>query len=165
MGHVGYGREIERELRECVLNKSLPSWTSYCIQIKIACLSRTSTAAVITVTVVVLVAVVVVVKCWRLLVVGIVQESGTLNRIEKREQSNRNLSITIKSCWPPAQHFSSMALDALLLLTACSHVLLTPYTKVEESFNLHATHDVLIYGVDASSLSNARPASSHLLFG
>ncbi|KAI5119638.1 hypothetical protein M0805_009000 [Coniferiporia weirii] len=47
----------------------------------------------------------------------------------------------------------SLLLDILVFSTAFSHVLLTPFTKVEESFNLHATHDVLMYGVDASSLS------------
>ncbi|KAK7033826.1 mannosyltransferase [Favolaschia claudopus] len=48
----------------------------------------------------------------------------------------------------------SFALDALILATACTHVLLAPYTKVEESFNLHAVHDVLMYGVSPSSLSS-----------
>ena len=41
----------------------------------------------------------------------------------------------------------STALDFLLLSTCWAHVILAPYTKVEESFNLHATHDVLAYGV------------------
>ena len=44
--------------------------------------------------------------------------------------------------------------DILILTTAWSHVLLTPYTKVEESFNLHATHDVLMYGLDPESIRN-----------
>jgi hypothetical protein len=47
-------------------------------------------------------------------------------------------------------------LDQLILITAWTHVLLAPYTKVEESFNLHATHDVLMYGVQPTGLRNVR---------
>ncbi|KAJ7133759.1 glycosyltransferase family 22 protein [Mycena crocata] len=48
----------------------------------------------------------------------------------------------------------SLVLDSLILFTGWTHVLLAPYTKVEESFNLHAVHDVLMYGVSPSSLPN-----------
>ncbi|PSR76658.1 hypothetical protein PHLCEN_2v8255 [Hermanssonia centrifuga] len=48
----------------------------------------------------------------------------------------------------------STSLDVLLLATSWIHVLLAPYTKVEESFNLHATHDVLMYGVSSDALKN-----------
>lgn len=46
----------------------------------------------------------------------------------------------------------SLVQDLALLATAWVHVFLAPYTKVEESFNLHAVHDVLMYGIgpDAS---------------
>ena len=50
----------------------------------------------------------------------------------------------------------SIAQDVLILLTSWTHVLLAPYTKVEESFNLHATHDVLFYGVLPDALHNVR---------
>lgn len=43
-------------------------------------------------------------------------------------------------------------LDLTLLLVSWTHVYLAPYSKVEESFNLHATHDVLMYGVGATKL-------------
>ena len=52
----------------------------------------------------------------------------------------------------------SIVLDGLLFAVAWAHVLLAPYTKVEESFNLHATHDVLMYGVGPANLSKVRPA-------
>ncbi|KZT23137.1 glycosyltransferase family 22 protein [Neolentinus lepideus HHB14362 ss-1] len=48
----------------------------------------------------------------------------------------------------------STTLDILILGTACLHVLLTPYTKVEESFNLHATHDIIMYGIGSERLSH-----------
>ncbi|KAI0671330.1 Alg9-like mannosyltransferase family-domain-containing protein [Trametes maxima] len=47
----------------------------------------------------------------------------------------------------------STSLDAIIFLTSWTYVSLAPYTKVEESFNLHATHDVLMYGVSPRNLS------------
>ncbi|VDC07634.1 unnamed protein product [Peniophora sp. CBMAI 1063] len=48
----------------------------------------------------------------------------------------------------------SFVLDILLLAGGWAHVLAAPYTKVEESFNLHATHDILMYGVTPDALPN-----------
>ena len=48
----------------------------------------------------------------------------------------------------------SFVLDLALLATAWCHVLLAPYTKVEESFNLHAVHDVLMYGIGPDATQN-----------
>jgi len=42
----------------------------------------------------------------------------------------------------------SWAPDVLVLLVIALHVALAPYAKVEESFNLQATHDVLYHGRD-----------------
>lgn len=53
------------------------------------------------------------------------------------------------------------AIDLILLAVAWVHVLLTPYTKVEESFNLHATHDVFFYGVSPSALKQVGRQRAH----
>jgi alpha-1,6-mannosyltransferase len=47
-----------------------------------------------------------------------------------------------------------VAVDLTLLVIAWAHVLVSPYTKVEESFNLHATHDVFFYGVAPEALKS-----------
>jgi len=61
----------------------------------------------------------------------------------------------IQHPWVP-KYRMDLALDFLQLTIAWSHVLLSPYTKVEESFNLHATHDVFFYGVRPAALANVR---------
>ena len=44
----------------------------------------------------------------------------------------------------------------LFFLVGWLYVLLAPYTKVEESFSLHATHDIIYHGVSPSALPNVR---------
>ncbi|KAF4614053.1 hypothetical protein D9613_007414 [Agrocybe pediades] len=46
----------------------------------------------------------------------------------------------------------SLVLDGLIFAVGWTHVLLAPYTKVEESFNLHGVHDALMYGVGPANL-------------
>jgi alpha-1,6-mannosyltransferase len=50
----------------------------------------------------------------------------------------------------------TLLLDVLLYVVAWAHVLLAPYSKVEESFTLHAIHDLLFYGGDPDALQKVR---------
>ncbi|KAB8303377.1 hypothetical protein EYC80_004806 [Monilinia laxa] len=54
----------------------------------------------------------------------------------------------------------TLTLPALILL----HLLLAPYTKVEESFNIQATHDILNYGLPFSNISSTLNTYDHSTF-
>ena len=60
----------------------------------------------------------------------------------------------------PSKTVESMKMETwkgnvvLLLLVAVVHVVLAPWTKVEESFNVQAVHDLLYLGSDISGFDH-----------
>ncbi|KAB5579879.1 alpha-1,6-mannosyltransferase subunit [Coniochaeta sp. 2T2.1] len=53
----------------------------------------------------------------------------------------------------------------LIPLSIIIHLLLAPYTKVEESFSLQATHDILVHGIPTSNTSaRLRATYDHFAF-
>lgn len=55
----------------------------------------------------------------------------------------------------------SLSIPALILL----HLYWAPFTKVEESFNIQATHDILTYGIPSSNIKRALQAQyDHFTF-
>lgn len=57
--------------------------------------------------------------------------------------------------------FLSLLIPGLILV----HLVVAPYTKVEESFNMQATHDVLVYGTPTSDVRSKLSGSyDHFTF-
>lgn len=58
----------------------------------------------------------------------------------------------------PANGKEDGAIACLVPSLILVHLIVAPYTKVEESFNIQATHDILVYGMPTSDI--ARKLSS-----
>ncbi|KAI1315047.1 dolichyl-P-Man:Man(7)GlcNAc(2)-PP-dolichol alpha-1,6-mannosyltransferase [Mortierella claussenii] len=70
--------------------------------------------------------------------------------------SARTAATTSGGAWTVLEYMLHCAVLALIVL----HIVVAPFTKVEESFNLQATHDILTFGVS----SNAVNQFDHLEF-
>ncbi|KAM0514662.1 hypothetical protein ACHAPE_006658 [Trichoderma viride] len=55
-------------------------------------------------------------------------------------------------------------IDLLLFIVPLLHLLAAPYTKVEESFNLQATHDILVYGTPTHDIHQRLSTYDHFSF-
>ncbi|WVQ70934.1 hypothetical protein IAR50_000459 [Cryptococcus sp. DSM 104548] len=55
---------------------------------------------------------------------------------------------------PPNRKSLTLLLSILPFLVTFTHIFLSPYTKVEESFTLHAVHDVLVHGFGKDGLKH-----------
>lgn len=52
----------------------------------------------------------------------------------------------------------------LLVVVVLFDLLTAPYTKVEESFNIQATHDILVYGTPLSNVQQKLSSYDHFTF-
>ncbi|KXS19794.1 glycosyltransferase family 22 protein [Gonapodya prolifera JEL478] len=73
-----------------------------------------------------------------------------------REGSSHSIHASTLPHPPPKQLHDplSHAIDATLLALSLLYIFFCPYTKVEESFNIQAIHDLLIHGAAPSGLSH-----------
>lgn len=60
-----------------------------------------------------------------------------------------SLTRVFTNLTPAVESFLSLLIPAVILL----HLAWAPYTKVEESFNVQAVHDILVHGIPTENAS------------
>src|SRR5438552_2893032 len=64
----------------------------------------------------------------------------------------------------PTNNETDNALKLLIPTLIVLHSVVAPYTKVEESFNIQATHDVLVYGMPTTDIARKLSSYDHFSF-
>ncbi|PPJ57150.1 hypothetical protein CBER1_08462 [Cercospora berteroae] len=88
---------------------------------------------------------------WRALQIGYFDQQDRRHRLASQRGSYKMLGDAI--------------LDLLIPSLILLHLVLAPYTKVEESFNIQAAHDILIHGIPFGNTTSSLAANyDHVAF-
>lgn len=74
--------------------------------------------------------------------------------------SSHNIVARSQADYPTADTLFNVLIVAVVIV----NLLAAPYTKVEESFNIQATHDVLVYGAPMTNINQKLQSYDHATF-